>query len=149
MEALYIDRCRNQIWARHLLESKKLSNKRFQEFIKKKLESSHAVDLWTYLDVPRSRVVKYPLLVKEILKHTPSGHPDENSLKESREILLKLLNEVDKAMGEAECQLAKTKINPKAEFDPDKCVENAAELITEGQLRDSRGMVILLLNSNI
>lgn len=140
LETLYIERCRKQIWARHLLESRKLTNKRFQEFIKKKLETSHAVDLWTYLDVPRSRVVKYPLLVKEILKHTPSGHPDEISLKESREILLKLLNEIDKAMGDAECQLAKTKINPKGEFDGDKCVENAAQLITEGQLRDSRGM---------
>ena len=131
------------MWARHLLESKKLTNKRLQEFLKKKLESSRAVDIWTYLDVPRSRIVKYPLLVKEILRHTPVGHLDEISLKKSQKILSELLNTIDKAMGEAECKLAKTKINSKEDYDPKKCVENATELITEGQLRDNRGMVII------
>ena len=145
LNTLYVERCRTQVWARHLLDSKKLTNKRFQDFLNKKMESPHAVDLWTYLDVPRSRIVKYPLLVKEILRHTPAGHSDEITLQDSREILSELLNEIDKAMGEAECKLAQTKINPKAEYDPGRCVENATELITEGQLKDTRGMVINFL----
>ncbi|KAK2588641.1 hypothetical protein KPH14_006407 [Odynerus spinipes] len=136
----YLERCRTQIWARHLLEEKKATNKRFQAFLKRRLESPHSLDLWTYLDVPRSRIVKYPLLIREILKHTPADHSDQIPLKETIDKLTELLQNIDKIMGEAECKLAQTKINVKDEYDPLECIKNAAELITEGQLKDVRGM---------
>lgn len=123
------------------MDSKKLSCKRFQEFLKKKSESIRSADLWTYLDVPRSRIVKYPLLVNEILKHTPSGHLDEAVLKKAKAILSELLSKIDKAMGESECKLAKTKINVRIELDPNKCIENATDLISEGSLKDPKGTV--------
>lgn len=144
MNDIYIDRCRTQIWARYILDSKKLTCKRYQEFIKKRSESIRSSDLWTYLDVPRSRIVKYPLLVNEILKHTPTGHVDEAALKRAKEILSDLLTKIDKAMGDSECKLAQTKINVvKTEFDPDKCIESASDLITEGSLKDPKGAVCL------
>ncbi|XP_076245738.1 rho guanine nucleotide exchange factor 3 [Calliopsis andreniformis] len=136
----YMERCRTQIWAKHLLDEKRLTNKRFQSFLKKRLESPHSIDLWTYIDVARSRIVKYPLLVKEILRHTPSTHVDQTPLKEADDLLSKLLNDIDKTMGTAECKLAQSKINVKLDYDPTKCIENATELITEGQLKDARGM---------
>nr|XP_031844722.1 rho guanine nucleotide exchange factor 3-like [Nomia melanderi] len=107
----YLERCRTQIWAKHLLDEKRLTNKRFQSFMKKRLESPHSIDLWTYIDVARSRIVKYPLLVKEILRHTPASHSDQTSLKEAYDMLSKLLNNVDRIMGTAECKLAQSKIN--------------------------------------
>lgn len=138
----YVERCRSQIWARHLLEEKRTTCRRFQEFLKKKLmEAAHLVDLWTYLDVPRSRVVKYPILIKEILRHTPEGHNDRVTLKMAATIFSDFLSNVDRAMGDAECKLAKTKISLKSDYDLDNCVENAVELIAEGQLKDQRGMV--------
>lgn len=109
--------------------------------MKKRLESPHSIDLWTYIDVARSRIVKYPLLVKEILRHTPASHSDQTSLKEAYDMLSKLLNNVDRIMGTAECKLAQSKVNVKSEYDPSKCIESATELITEGQLKDIRGMV--------
>lgn len=136
-----MERCRTQIWAKRLLDEKRLTNKRFQSFLKKRLESPHSVDLWTYIDVARSRIVKYPLLVKEILRHTPTTHTDQIPLKEAYDMLSKLLNNIDKSMGAAECQLAQSKINIKLDYDITKCIENATELITEGQLKDTRGMV--------
>lgn len=136
----YMERCRTQIWAKRLLDEKRLTNKRFQSFLKKRLESPHSVDLWTYIDVARSRIVKYPLLVKEILRHTPTTHTDQIPLKEAYDMLSKLLNNIDKSMGAAECQLAQSKINIKLDYDITKCIENATELITEGQLKDTRGM---------
>ena len=33
------------------------------------------LDLWFYLDVPRPRLVKYPLLLKQVLKY--SEDPDD------------------------------------------------------------------------
>jgi len=123
------------------LDEKRFSNKRFQSFLKKRLESPHSVDLWTYLDVPRSRIVKYPLLVKEILKHTPNTDADYWPLKEASNILSDLLKDIDCIMGDAECKLAQSKINAKIEYDSEKCIANATELITEGQLKDTRGIV--------
>ncbi|XP_003707872.2 neuroepithelial cell-transforming gene 1 protein [Megachile rotundata] len=136
----YLERSRTQIWAKQLLDEKRLTNKRFQSFLKKRLESSHSVDLWTYIDVPRSRIVKYPLLVKEILRHTATTHVDQSSLKEAYDMLSNLLKDIDKAMGNAECKLAQSKINVKLDYDPNKCIENATQLITEGQLKDTKGM---------
>lgn len=136
----YLERCRTQIWAKHLLDEKRLTNKRFQSFLRKRLESAHSNDLWTYIDVARSRIVKYPLLVKEILRHTPASHSDQTSLKEAFNMLSKLLNDIDRIMGIAECKLAQSKIHAKLEYDPSKCIENATELITEGPLKDTRGM---------
>lgn len=138
---IYIERCRSQVWARHILESKKLSCRRFQEFLKKKSESLRSSDLWTYLDVPRSRIVKYPLLVNEILRHTPSGHVDEAALKRASELLSELLRSIDLAMGEADCKLAQARISVRTEYDPDKCIETAVDLITAGPLKDSKGTV--------
>ncbi|XP_014614400.1 PREDICTED: neuroepithelial cell-transforming gene 1 protein-like isoform X2 [Polistes canadensis] len=136
----YLERCRTQVWARHLLEEKKATNKRFQAFLKRKLGSPHSLDLWAYLDVPRSRIVKYPLLIKEILRHTTIDHLDQIPLQESINKLTELLQNIDEAMGKAECKLAQTKINIKNEYDPTECINNATELITEGQLKDARGM---------
>ncbi|XP_072753061.1 rho guanine nucleotide exchange factor 3 [Anoplolepis gracilipes] len=136
----YLERCRTLVWARHLLDEKKFSNKRFQSFLKKRLELPHSVDLWTYLDVPRSRIVKYPLLVKEILKHTPTSDADHLLLKEASNVLSDLLKDIDRTMGDAECKLAQSKINAKIEHDPERCIVNATELIIEGQLKDTRGI---------
>ncbi|KAL6427282.1 hypothetical protein ACFW04_008691 [Cataglyphis niger] len=140
LKKLYLERCRTLVWARHLLDEKKYSNKRFQSFLKKRLELPHSVDLWTYLDVPRSRIVKYPLLVKEILKHTPNSDADYLLLKEASSVLSDLLKDIDWIMGDAECKVAQSKINAKIEYDPDKCIVNAIELIIEGQLKDTRGI---------
>jgi len=140
----YLERCRTLVWARHLLEEKRFTNKKFQSFLKKRLESPHSVDLWTYLDVPRSRIVKYPLLVKEILKYTPAADADYLPLKKASNVLSDLLKDIDRIMGDAECKLAQSKINAKIENDPEKCIANATELITEGQLKDIRGIVSFL-----
>ncbi|XP_074104810.1 rho guanine nucleotide exchange factor 3 isoform X2 [Cotesia typhae] len=136
----YIERCRSQIMARHLLETKRTRSKKFQEFLKKKMESPRAVDLWTYLDVARSRIVKYPLLIKEIVKRTPSTYEDYAMLKEASIIFTEMLEKIDQAMGDAECELARMKIISKTEYDPEGLINTARELITEGQLKDPRGL---------
>ncbi|KAK0098084.1 hypothetical protein PV326_011383 [Microctonus aethiopoides] len=136
----YVERCRSQIMARHLLETKRARSKKFQEFLKSKTESSHTIDLWTYLDVARSRIVKYPLLINEILRRTSSTHEDHAMLAEVSLMFSKLLKKIDRAMGDAECELAQSKIMIKAEYDSEGCIKAATELITEGQMKDSRGL---------
>lgn len=69
--------CSNQLAAKALLDQKK-QDRRVQDFLQRCLESpfSRKLDLWSFLDIPRSRLVKYPLLLREILRHTPPDHPD-------------------------------------------------------------------------
>lgn len=73
--------CSNQLAAKALLDQKK-QDKRVQDFLQRCLESpfSRKLDLWSFLDIPRSRLVKYPLLLREILRHTPPDHSDVASL---------------------------------------------------------------------
>lgn len=80
----YKDYCSNQIAAKALLDQKKL-DRRVQDFLQRCLESpfSRKLDLWSFLDIPRSRLVKYPLLLREILRHTPCDHPDVYGLEKA------------------------------------------------------------------
>lgn len=70
--------------AKALLDNKKQDH-RVHDFLQRCLESpfSRKLDLWNFLDIPRSRLVKYPLLLREILKHTPNDHPDHQHLDEA------------------------------------------------------------------
>jgi hypothetical protein len=63
----YVPYCANQIFAKDLLDRKR-NDKRVQDFLQRCQESpfSRKLDLWTFLDVPRSRLVKYPLLLRSI-----------------------------------------------------------------------------------
>lgn len=47
----YVGYCANQVWARALLDEKKATNKRFQDFLRRCLESSFSrkLDLWSFL----------------------------------------------------------------------------------------------------
>lgn len=47
----YVGYCSNQVWARALLDEKKAANKRFQDFLRRCLESSFSrkLDLWSFL----------------------------------------------------------------------------------------------------
>lgn len=80
----YTPYCSNQVKAKALLDQKK-QDRRVQDFLQRCLQSpfSRKLDLWNFLDIPRSRLVKYPLLLREILKHTPNDHSDRQCLDEA------------------------------------------------------------------
>uniref|UniRef100_A0A3B5MGC1 DH domain-containing protein n=1 Tax=Xiphophorus couchianus TaxID=32473 RepID=A0A3B5MGC1_9TELE len=80
----YTPYCSNQVQAKALLDQKK-QDRRVQDFLQRCLQSpfSRKLDLWNFLDIPRSRLVKYPLLLREILKHTPNDHLDRQHLEEA------------------------------------------------------------------
>ncbi|MEQ2192061.1 nucleolar protein net1, partial [Xenoophorus captivus] len=101
----YKEYCSNQLAAKALLDQKK-QDRRVQDFLQRCLESpfSRKLDLWSFLDIPRSRLVKYPLLLKEILRHTPPDDPDIRSLEEAITIIQGVLSDINTKKGESECQ---------------------------------------------
>ncbi|XP_034529845.1 neuroepithelial cell-transforming gene 1 protein isoform X1 [Notolabrus celidotus] len=136
----YKDYCSNQLAAKALLDQKK-QDPRVQDFLQRCLESpfSRKLDLWTFLDIPRSRLVKYPLLLKEILKHTPAEHPDAARLEEAITIIQGVLSDVDIKKGESECQYYIDKLEYLDDRQKDPRFEQCKSLLCHGELRNKSG----------
>lgn len=144
VEIPYVNYCSNLIQAKAFLDKKQSEDKSFSDFLQRCLESpfSRKLDLWSYLDVPRSRLVKYPLLLKQVLKY--SEDPDDiKTITESIQKLEKIINLVDTGMAKAKCVTSISTM----EFlssSPPVCVSMASEEIMSGSLRNSRGTKVMV-----
>ncbi|XP_036741228.2 neuroepithelial cell-transforming gene 1 protein-like [Manis pentadactyla] len=132
--------CSNQLAAKALLDRKK-QDPRVQDFLQRCLESpfSRKLDLWSFLDNPRSRLVKYPLLLKEILRHTPEDHPDVQLLQEAILIIQGVLSDINLKKGESECQYYIDKLEYLNERQKDPRIEASKVLLCHGELKNKNG----------
>ncbi|KAL8222502.1 UNVERIFIED_CONTAM: nucleolar protein net1 [Gekko kuhli] len=132
--------CSNQLAAKALLDQKK-QDPRVQDFLQRCLESpfSRKLDLWSFLDIPRSRLVKYPLLLKEILRHTPNDHPDVQILEEAISIIQGVLSDINLKKGESECQYYIDKLEYLDEKQRDPRIESSKVLLCHGELKNKNG----------
>ncbi|KAJ7424889.1 Neuroepithelial cell-transforming protein 1 protein [Willisornis vidua] len=136
--------CSNQLAAKALLDQKK-QDRRVQDFLQRCLESpfSRKLDLWSFLDIPRSRLVKYPLLLKEILRHTPKDHPDIHILEEAISIIQGVLSDINLKKGESECQYYIDKLEYLDEKQKDPRIEGSKALLCHGELKNKNGHSLL------
>lgn len=136
----YKDYCSNQLAAKALLDQKK-QDRRVQDFLQRCIESpfSRKLDLWSFLDIPRSRLVKYPLLLKEILRHTPPEHPDAASLEEAITIMQGVLSDINMRKGESECQYYIDKLEYLEDRQRDPLIDHCKSLLCHGELRNKSG----------
>ncbi|KAG7247982.1 hypothetical protein CRUP_035971, partial [Coryphaenoides rupestris] len=132
--------CSNQLAAKALLDQKK-QDKRVQDFLQRCLESpfSRKLDLWSFLDIPRSRLVKYPLLLREVLRHTPSEHPDVASLEKAITIIQGILSDINVKKGESECQYYIDKLEYLDDRQRDPLIDSCRSLLCHGELRNKSG----------
>ncbi|KAG1176730.1 hypothetical protein G6F70_003098 [Rhizopus microsporus] len=72
----------HQFISRHIFETEKSSNPAFAKFVEnvEKLPESRKLELNGYLAKPTTRLGRYNLLLKEILKRTPEDNPDTAAL---------------------------------------------------------------------
>ncbi|XP_071753576.1 neuroepithelial cell-transforming gene 1 protein-like isoform X1 [Centroberyx gerrardi] len=136
----YKDYCSNQLAAKALLDQKK-QDRRVQDFLQRCLESpfSRKLDLWSFLDIPRSRLVKYPLLLREILRHTPPDHPDVANLERAITIIQGVLSDINMRKGESECQYYIDKLEYLDDKQRDPLIDNCKTLLCHGELRNKSG----------
>uniref|UniRef100_A0A4W3H110 Rho guanine nucleotide exchange factor 3 n=1 Tax=Callorhinchus milii TaxID=7868 RepID=A0A4W3H110_CALMI len=129
----YDSYCSNQVAAKALLDHKKQDH-RVHDFLQRCLESpfSRKLDLWNFLDIPRSRLVKYPLLLREILRHSPNDHPDQQHLEEAINIVQGIVAEINKKTGESECQYYKERLSFPEESQRDPLINNSKVLCCHG-----------------
>ncbi|KAJ3585939.1 hypothetical protein NHX12_012346 [Muraenolepis orangiensis] len=136
----YVTYCCNQVGAKALLDQKK-HEKGVERFLLLCQESpfSRKLDLWNFLDLPRSRLVKYPLLLKEIQKCTPPEHPDEEVLPNALELILSIIEEVNKKTGEAECQFYRRGLAYVDESQRIPEIQLSRFLYCHGELKNNKG----------
>ncbi|XP_045061760.1 neuroepithelial cell-transforming gene 1 protein-like [Coregonus clupeaformis] len=136
----YRDYCSNQVAAKALLDQKK-QDRRVQDFLQRCLESpfSRKLDLWSFLDIPRSRLFKYPLLLREILKHTAPEHPDTPRLEQAITIIQGVLSDINMKKGESESQYYIDKLEYLDDRQRDPRIDQCKSLLCHGELRNKSG----------
>ncbi|CAM1327137.1 ARHGEF3 (predicted) [Pycnogonum litorale] len=137
----YTEYCSNLVYSKEVVDSKRALDSRFQDFLQRCLESpfSRKLDLWSFLDVPRSRLVKYPLLMRNILKSTPEGHIDVELIPAAIKKVEEVIMEVDRCTGETKCSFYMNKLYHVDEQQLIPELETAQTLTCSGVLRNNRG----------
>ncbi|XP_061582645.1 rho guanine nucleotide exchange factor 3-like isoform X3 [Cololabis saira] len=137
----YTPYCSNQVKAKALLDQKK-QDRRVQDFLQRCLQSpfSRKLDLWNFLDIPRSRLVKYPLLLREILKHTPDEHPDRLHLDQAMLMVQSVVADINRQTGESECQYYKDRLLYSEDGQKDELIDRSRTLSCHGELKNNRGL---------
>lgn len=141
MEAIYIPYMCNQVRAKDLLDSKKASCKELQKFLDLCLQSdfSRKLDLWSFLDVPRSKLMKYPLLLKSILKQTSEGNEDRDHLPLVIKKIEDIIQSIDQKTGEANCMHVLKKLEFIDERQHQPFLDQAKTIQCQGELKNNRG----------
>ncbi|XP_077458944.1 rho guanine nucleotide exchange factor 3 isoform X2 [Stigmatopora argus] len=138
----YTAYCGNQVRAKALLDRKQ-RDLRVGDFLQRCRQSpfSRKLDLWNFLDIPRSRLVKYPLLFREILKHTPERHRDRPHLDRAMLMIQSVVADINKCTGESECQFYKDRLLYASEMGhPDALIQRSRTLSCHGELKNHRGL---------
>ncbi|KAM6906233.1 intersectin-2a isoform 2-T2 [Lycodopsis pacificus] len=98
----YIGFCSCQLNAAALLQSRTHNQPDFKDFLKKIATNYRCkgMPLSSFLLKPMQRITRYPLLIKNILEHTPDGHADRSPLREALERAEELCSQVNEGVRE-------------------------------------------------
>ncbi|XP_039259087.2 uncharacterized protein LOC120335619 isoform X1 [Styela clava] len=138
----YREYCANQADAKYALDAAVERDARVRDFLQRCLESpfSRKLDLWSYLDLPRTRLVKYPLLLQNVLKRTPGDMQEERTnLDKVMEIIGEIIERVDETTGEQQCRYIRSKLEYLDDKHKSSFVDNSRLMLCSGQLKNNRG----------
>ncbi|XP_041379624.1 rho guanine nucleotide exchange factor 3-like [Gigantopelta aegis] len=136
----YVSFCANQVFGKALLDEKKC-DPAVDDFLERCQESpfSRKLDLWSLLDGARGRFVKYPLLIKNILKYTSKTHEDAAYLEEAILVAEHLVAQADKRTGEAKCRYYRARITFLYDDQNHDDLDDSTSLICSGVLKNNKG----------
>ncbi|XP_077365961.1 intersectin-2a isoform X2 [Festucalex cinctus] len=100
----YVRFCSCQLNAAALLQSKTHDQPEFKDFLKKIATNYRCkgMPLSSFLLKPMQRITRYPLLIKNILEHTPDHHADQSPLRGALERAEELCSQVNEGVREKE-----------------------------------------------
>ena len=136
----YTSYCANQVYAKALLDVKK-RQPAIDDFLQRCQDSpfSRKLDLWSFLDVPRSKLVKYPLLFRSIQKVTPIEHDDHFYMEKAIQEVNCIIERVDQETGRAKCQFTREKLEYVEDSHRSLLIEDSTSVICDGVLRTNKG----------
>lgn len=95
---------------------------------------SYRRSLWDMLDSQRSSLLKYPLLLKQLIKVTPSGHGDLSDLHTALRSMEDLVGEMDRRAGDVKCRQVLSRLQyPGNKRCP--IVDSSTQLLYSGPLK--------------
>ena len=101
------------------LYRRKMGKEAFANFVKTSasLPECKNLTLESFLIKPIQRICKYPLLIRELLRHAGDDHPDKASLEEAMSIMEKVVAEVNESKRRAENLEKLNEVALKIKFD--------------------------------
>ncbi|KAI9028251.1 CNH domain-containing protein [Phycomyces nitens] len=91
-----------QMISKYKLETERSTNPVFSKFTTERLPESRKLELNGYLTKPTTRLGRYNLLLREILKHTPKEHPDQVDIPQAMAVIAGFLSKVNEEAGKKE-----------------------------------------------
>ncbi|KAI7872412.1 CNH domain-containing protein [Spinellus fusiger] len=100
----FVDYGAHQIISKYVLETEKSTNSDFSRFVEatERLPQSRKLELNGYLTKPTTRLGRYNLILREIVKHTSKDHPDQEDIPKVMKIISEFLSKVNEKTGKAE-----------------------------------------------
>ncbi|CAF1378979.1 unnamed protein product [Adineta ricciae] len=138
----YVSYCSNLINAKELLDAKRCEeNGRVDDYLKRCTDSgfSRKLDLWDFLDQPRSRLMKYPILFKRIQKRTKDGHEDKRVLLDTINFVEELINDVSQATSAQLCSNVIARLVYMSDDQKHSLIEKQTRILCQGELKNNRG----------
>jgi RhoGEF domain/SOS1/NGEF-like PH domain len=92
---VYSQYCNNHASAVEALMRCRAKHSKFAAFLDAIVIEERPVDLRDYLIKPAQRICKYPLLIREVLKHTPDDHVDAVPLRSTQDKLQAVTRQIN------------------------------------------------------
>ncbi|KAG2210516.1 hypothetical protein INT47_002458 [Mucor saturninus] len=100
----FVDYGSHQVISKYVFETEKLTNLAFSKLVEtiERSPESRKLELNGYLTKPTTRLGRYNLLLREILKHTPDDHPDCKTIPKVMHLINGFLERVNEKSGKTE-----------------------------------------------
>lgn len=94
----------HQVISKYTFETEKSTNPAFAKLVEviERAPESRKLELNGYLTKPTTRLGRYNLLLREILKHTPENHPDCENIPKAMQLISQFLQRVNDESGKTE-----------------------------------------------
>ncbi|KAJ2787899.1 RHO1 GDP-GTP exchange protein 2 [Coemansia interrupta] len=154
----YLEYCANQPYGMHFLDAEKQNNKRLVDFLEKtdRRPECRKLGVQHFLTRPPTRLARYPLVLKAVLKYTPAGHPDRETIPFVIERIEAMLGRINTETGKAQNRLRLYKVDEKLmctakDRNDLRLTDEQRKLVRDSQLRkrggnDSSIIQVLLLD---
>ncbi|KAI9023575.1 CNH domain-containing protein [Phycomyces nitens] len=108
----------HQVIGKFYFELEKKRNPTFLQFVQEteRKPESRRLELNGYLTKPTTRLGRYNLLLREILKRTPDGSPDKETIPQVMEIIKRFLGQVNSETGKVENRFDLEQISERLAF---------------------------------